>query len=91
MLSFLRPFIVQAVSHFRLIIGKQVGIPVGDVDALVAYTFSNCHGGESHFDEKRNVGVPQIVNPNAFDACLFCAPVHLVMQIVLGDGEDAIR
>ena len=40
------------------------------------------HGGK---------GMPQIVNPNAFDACLFCAPVHLVMQIVLGDGEDAIR
>lgn len=38
-----------------------MGIPVGDVDALVAYAFGNCHGGESHFNEKRNVGVTKLV------------------------------
>ena len=38
-----------------------------------------------------DIRVPQIVNPNAFDTCLFCAALHFVIEIVLGDGKEAIR
>ena len=33
--------------------------------------------------------VSEIMNLDAFNACGFCAPVHLVMQICLGDEKDA--
>mgnify|MGYP004657288549 CR=1 FL=1 len=34
--------------------------------------------------------VSEIMNLDAFNACGFCAPVHLVVQICLGDEKDAV-
>ena len=37
-----------------------------------------------------DIRVSEIVNPDAFNACGFRTPVHLMVQICLGDGEDAV-
>ena len=67
-----------------------MGVTIGDVDAFVPDALGDGDGGKAHFDEQRNVRVPQIVDADAFNACGFCAPVHLMVQICLGDGEDAV-
>ena len=67
-----------------------MGITIGDVDAFVPDALSDGDGGKSHFNQQRNVAVSEIVNPDAFNACGFRTPVHLMVQICLGDGEDAV-
>lgn len=34
-----------------------------------------------------DIRVSQIMNPNALHAGRLCAPVHLVMKVMLGDSE----
>ena len=67
-----------------------MSVAVGDVNAFVPDALGNGNGGEAHFNQQGNVTVSEIVNPDAFNACGFCAPVHLMVQICLGDGEDAV-
>ena len=53
-----------------------MGVPVGDVDALVPHPPGNGHRAVSQMDEQRHMGVTQIVNPDALDAAFRRPALH---------------
>ena len=67
-------------------------VAVCDVDALMTHTVGNCQRRKSHVDQQTYVAVTKVVNPYALYSCLLGTPIHLVMKIMLADGENpAIR
>ena len=66
-----------------------MGVAISDVDTLVSYTLGNGQCRKAHIDQKGNVTVANIVDPDTLDACLFAAALHLPMQVVLADWENA--
>ena len=65
-------------------------ITVSDLDALMSHTVSDSNSREAQLDQERNVAVTQIVNADSFQACRFHTPVHLMVQIALGYGENSL-
>ena len=55
---FNHPFTVQPVRHIHLLGGEEVGVAVGDVDALVSHAVRDGHGAESHVDQQAHMAVP---------------------------------
>ena len=47
------------------------------------------HGGEAHLYEQRDVAVAQVVDADALDVRVLAAAVELVVELGLGEGEDA--
>ena len=65
-------------------------ISVGDVDTFMSHTVRDGDGAEAHVDQKADVTVPQIMNPDPFHACFSCAAVHFMVKITLGNREDSV-
>ena len=65
-------------------------VVVGDVDALVAYPVCDGRGGEPHVNQKRHRAVPDVVDSDARHSRFFGSPVHLPVEIALGDGEHPV-
>ena len=66
-----------------------MSIVIGDVYALVAHAVGDCSSAETHVDQQRYVTVPDVVNPDLFNAGYLTASLHLVLEVVLADGENA--
>ena len=66
-----------------------MSIAVGDVDTLMPYPFCDCQSGKSHVNQQADMAVSQIVYANAFYPGFFTAPIHLTVEIVFTDGENA--
>ena len=66
-----------------------MGVAISDIDTLVAYTLGNGQCRKAHINQEGNVTVANIVDPDTLDACLFAAALHLPMQVVLADRENA--
>ena len=81
---------VEDVRHVPLLIWEQVGVAIGDVNALVAHPVGDCHGGEAKVDQERNVAVPQVVNPDLLDPCKLCGGLQGVVEGVLGERKEAL-
>ena len=67
-----------------------MGITVGDVDALMPHTIGDCQSGKAHVNQKGDMAVSQIVYSDAFYSGFLASSVHLTVEIVLADGENAL-
>ena len=67
-----------------------MGVVIGDVDTFMTHTIRNGDGAEAHVDQQTDRTVLDIMNPDALDAGLLCTAVHLMVQILFCEGEDAI-
>ena len=67
-----------------------MSIAVSNIYALVANTVSDCQSGESHINQQTNVAVTNIVDSDALYPGRLAAPIHLMVQIMLADGENAV-
>ena len=54
---------------------------IGDVYALVAHAVGDCRSAETHVDQQRYVTVPDVVNPDLFNAGYLTASLHLVLEV----------
>ena len=67
-------------------------VTVCDVDTLMSHTVGNRQSCKAHIDQQTYMAVTKVVNPYAFYPSLLAAPVHLMMKIMLANGENpAIR
>ena len=67
-----------------------MGITVGNVDALMPHSVSNCQSGKTHVNQKGDVAVSQIMDSDALYSGFLAPSVHLAMEIVLTDRENAL-
>lgn len=67
-----------------------MGVVIGDVDALMAYTVCDSNGAEAHVNQQRHMRVPEVVNSDALHACLRRPPLHFPLKMAFADGEDAV-
>ena len=65
-------------------------VMICDINALMAKTISDCCCTESHINQKRNMAMSNVMNPDSLDICFLCSPVHFSVEIVLGDQEHPI-
>ena len=54
------------------------------------YAVGNRRCGESHVDQQRDRAMANVMNPNTFNACFLCTPVHLTVKIALCDSEHPV-
>ena len=67
-----------------------MGVVISDVDALMTHPVGNGRGREAHVNQKRYRAVSDVVDSDALDPGLFRAPLHLPVEIALGDGEHPV-
>ena len=67
-----------------------MSVAVSNIYALVTNTVSDCQSRESHINQQANMAVTKIVDSDAFYPCLFRASIHLMVQIMLADGENPV-
>ena len=65
-------------------------ISVGNIYAFVTNTVSNCQSRESHINQQTNVAVTNIVDSNALHPGCLAPPIHLMVQIMLANGKNAV-
>lgn len=85
-----RPARVEGARHLALLVGEEVRVAEGHVRALVAQALGYGHGGEAHLYEQRYVTVAQVVDADALDVRALAAAVELVVELCLGEDEDAL-
>ena len=62
-----------------------MSVVISDIDAFVSYPVSNRYRRIYHFNQKRNMAVSQIVDPDALYSCSLSTSVHLVVEIAFCD------
>ena len=67
-----------------------MSIAIGDVYALMAHAIGDCQRAETHIDQQRDVAVTQIVYAYRLEPAYAAAPAHLVVQVVLREGEEPV-
>lgn len=67
-----------------------MGVLIGNVHALMPYPVSDCQSRESHLNQQRHMGVPQIMDSDTFDPGFLGSSVHLVVQVALGHFKDSL-
>ena len=58
-----------------------MSVVIGDIDTFVSYPVSDRYRRISHFNQKRNMAVSQIVDSDPLDTCGLGTSVHFVMKI----------
>ena len=67
-------------------------IPVRDINALMTDPVRNSLCRDPHIDQQADMAVPQVMDPDPFNACRFRPPVHFMMKIVFCNFENpAVR
>ena len=65
-------------------------IVVGNVNAFMAYSIGNSNRRKTLFNQKADVAMSQIVDPNAFYAGFLAATLHFPIQIAFRDREHPV-
>lgn len=76
----LLPKIIELFGHLRLDRGKQVGVPIRDIDALMPHPICNGHSAVTHVNQKRNVGMPEVMDTDPLNPCRLGTAGHLVVE-----------
>ena len=67
-------------------------VAICDIDALMPHAIGNRQRCKTHINQQTYVAVAKVMNPDAFHPSRLAAPIHLVVEIVLANGENpAIR
>ncbi len=67
-----------------------MGVAVGDVHALVAHPVGDRDRGEAQVDQKRDMAVPQVMDPYLFHTGKLRSGFQRVAERVLREGEEAV-
>ena len=67
-----------------------MSVVISDIDAFVSYPVSNRYRRISHFNQKRNMAVSQIVDSDPLDPRSLGASVHFVMKIAFCDFKQTV-
>ncbi len=63
-------------------------VTIRDIDTLMPNTVGNRQSRKTHINQQTYVAVTKVMNPYALYPGRLAAPIHLVVEIVLADGEN---
>ena len=80
---------MQPLHDEVLLVGEEARVAKGCIRALVAQPLGYSHGREAHLNEKRDMTVVKVVDADALDVRALTAVAELVVELGLGEDEDA--
>ncbi len=63
---------------------------IRDMLALMPHTVADRLCRKAHIDQKRNMGMPQVMHPDLFDTGRLASAHHLPVQTVFRELEDPV-
>ena len=82
--------LAQGVRHFLLGGGEQVGVTVGNVNALMAHPVSDGHCAVSLADKQGHMGMPQIMDANFLQPLPFTPQLHFAVKVILRHRKQPV-
>ena len=67
-----------------------MSVVVGDIDAFVSHPIGDGYRRVSHFNQKRNMAVSQIVDSDPLDPCGLGTSVHFVVEIAFCNFKQPV-
>ena len=81
---------IQHICHLQLFGWKHMGIMICNILTLVADAVADGDGRKTHVNQKRDMGVSQIMDTDPLDSSLLRSPVHLTPQKALTYPENPV-